>query len=1212
MLWPRWTPVVVSFAVVLTAYWLYALIVVPWIEPSISLQTRGAAEELFQESDQERKLLEVLFAPGAWELDQPKVFESRQTKLLFKDYAKQRPNAVELRPCTLIFVPDEPDLSAAERYRRAVVMEVPEGALLEFDQPVDLTQARMGRLVQGHLRGPVRIRSQGRSVGPEDDLRITTREVRISQKEITTSEKVECYWGPHFARGQQLRIELTAESPTPSGFSLGGIQTLEVQRVELVHFVVPAQAVRSLPGRASPAARASLSSTQEKPSSGSENKAGPESRRLPQPAASSSSQAPVQTGAGGQSETLVANGSSVSGGHAEEQATSSAVAEITCRGPFRFHTKNLEASFSDQVLVRYTSPDGLTDSLQCDRLLVVFKAQRVSAAKKILAQTEFSGAANAEQPSDPKGPSTSGKPPASANQPSDSSPTPKDVAKTSAQPNFESKGQPKSPVAEPAKRASFSSTRLEPERLQAIGRPAILEAPSRQTRAVAERLEYHLPTGRLLLQASQDAWICHGFHEIHAPKLDYTPGPAGQLGQGSAEGAGWLRSQADAHSGQSVHARWNQTLQLRPHQGQPLLSLLGQAEVRHTGIGQLTAEQIHLWLKHHMGADQPPSRQILVPDRLLAEEKVQLRHAQVTALVDRLEVWFEMAEPTLPPLPVRLTPPMAPKQSRSESKRDPPLLHFVSYPPLCLGTFAPVLVASALPGDGRRQFLLETHSNVQNTTFTRATDQLTAWPELVRSAANALPAPISDSTLPSTEPPSANSTALPPQIPMASGQTLATLRQESARQFEVRSKLLRALVVLAGQQSELKELILQGDVFLHETQTGQPEQQPLVVTGQQIHVVDASRPYLALTVEGQPAHVEARGLALHGPKINLHRGTNRLWIDGPGWMSLPMDRDLQGRPTGRTDTVQIHWQHRMEFDGRWVRFEDSVLASSPGWQLRTDSLEVQLQEPIAFTATRHTAHPKLHRLICRSDVLLEARSWDAQGQLSQDQVEAGDLTVDLITGDLIASGPGLFRSVRRSSTKPEAPLQEPTKEPTGQQRRQPNLLPIRPDVSATGLVFLCVEFHRSLVGNLHRREISFTDRVRTIYGPVSDWQERINWGQRAVLPPQVVFLSCDQLLVAEWTLPPSGQRFLELAAVGNTLIESAGYMARAHRLSYTEHKGLVVLEGDGRTDAELFRQPRLGAPRERVAARKIYYWPATNHLSLDSASLLEVIQPEKK
>ena len=54
----------------------------------------------------------------------------------------------------------------------------------------------------------------------------------------------------------------------------------------------------------------------------------------------------------------------------------------------------------------------------------------------------------------------------------------------------------------------------------------------------------------------------------------------------------------------------------------------------------------------------------------------------------------------------------------------------------------------------------------------------------------------------------------------------------------------------------------------------------------------------------------------------------------------------------------------------------------------------------------------------------------------------------------------------------------------------------------------------------------------------------------------------------------AGHNPMELEALSNTLVEGSTFTARAHRLTYAEEKDLLVLEGDGRTDAQLFRQPR--------------------------------------
>ena len=51
---------------------------------------------------------------------------------------------------------------------------------------------------------------------------------------------------------------------------------------------------------------------------------------------------------------------------------------------------------------------------------------------------------------------------------------------------------------------------------------------------------------------------------------------------------------------------------------------------------------------------------------------------------------------------------------------------------------------------------------------------------------------------------------------------------------------------------------------------------------------------------------------------------------------------------------------------------------------------------------------------------------------------------------------------------------------------------------------------------------------------------------------------------------------------------------------------LSVLEGDGRTDAQLFRQQRPGGPTSDAAAQKIMYWPSTNRVAIDDWRYLDL------
>lgn len=429
---------------------------------------------------------------------------------------------------------------------------------------------------------------------------------------------------------------------------------------------------------------------------------------------------------------------------------------------------------------------------------------------------------------------------------------------------------------------------------------------------------------------------------------------------------------------------------------------------------------------------------------------------------------------------------------------------------------------------------------------------------------------------------------------------------DSTQHFNIVGDLLRARIVMRGPKTELSELTVAGHVRLIETETQRPGEQPLLVTGDQLHVLDAGRPYAAVAVTGRLAHFEARGLALNGSNINLNRGTNRLWIDGPGWMNLPMDRDPQGRPVRDAGPLEIHWQDRMDFDGRTVRYEDSVVATSRFHHLRTETLEVTLSRLIRFAEPNTNVRPEIQQINCRGGAYMENRSVDEGGQASIERIQVGDLAVNMASGALSAAGPGWVRTTRRGSVQlldargGARTAMRTARRTAGSDSRDDH-----------SLTYVGVDFQRSLSGNLHRREMTFLDRVRTVYGPADSWEAVLDPDKPEELGSGGAVLNCDALTVAEMAVPNRKERAMELVATGNTLVEAASFTARASRLSYAEAKDLLILEGDGRTDAELFRQERIGAEMSRFAAGKIFFWPSTNRLNIDRGSLVDVNESSK-
>jgi lipopolysaccharide export system protein LptA len=1041
---PRLIPVFSSFGLVLVAYWFYALVVVGLIEPAAGGRVRGDGLDNPADSVDELAGLAEHFPPDHFVRHKPKMLESRQAKLLFGDYTKdpQNERKVELRPCTMIFTPDEPGVGLAERNRRAVILDAPEGALLEFDQPLELRQAKIGRLLAGQLQGPVVIRSQGKLPGPEDDLRIDTRDVDLSEQRISTSHPVEFRWGFNHGRGQGLCIDLLPDKKAPQhGPNVGGIKSLELSKVERIHLQFNKKDMAGA-----------------KPGSG-------------QPSKDAKKDAGTQP------------------------------AEITCRGPFRFDVEGKVASFRDQVDVWQIMPSGPSDHLSCEVLSIYF------------------------------------------------------VPKKKANPAAGAAKQAGGPKAGGGK-GDAGPLDLEPQRIEATGNPVAVHAPSRMVEARGQRLEYDLQSGRTVLGGSEEVFLTQGANQIHARSVQYQPAGPGRLGQILAEGPGWLVGQSPDKPDDQLEARWNKQLQVRPHQQNQVISLAGSVELYFRGVGRLVADEVHFWLTEKPDPAKS-GRATLQPDRMLARKDVRIHHPQMDAAVNQMEVWFE----NLPPQPGAKPEAGGPLAVRADG--GPPRL--ADWVPRIFGPAAWTVRSTAL-GAVRLMRLTMARQGV---------------------APTAIPSgPLPPAQIPLDPVPPGQGPAVSAGPPLPSQQ-----------RFDVVGDLLQVQVLVRGRKTELSELVVEGNVRLLEQQTEKPGERPMLVSGQRIHVVDASTPGAAVAVTGQPAHFEARGLELDGSNINLNRGTNRLWIDGPGWMTLPMDRDMDGRQARDAGPLEIHWQQRMDFDGRTVQFEDSVVATSRSHQLRTETMDVTLSQPIRFADTKSSVRPDVQRLVCRGGAYMENRSVDQQGQASVDRVQMGDLAVDLATGDLTGAGPGWFRSIRQGSSQGlEGRLGNlASRQPAG-----------RPSPDDPSLTYISVDFQRSLTGNLRRREMAFANAVKTVYGSVDSWDAVLDPDKPERLGPRGAVLTCDQLAVAEMPTANRTQRATELVASGNTLVEAAAYTARASRISYADLKGLLILEGDGRSDAELFRQERVGAEMSRFAARKIYYWPATNRLSIDDASMMEV------
>jgi hypothetical protein len=115
-------------------------------------------------------------------------------------------------------------------------------------------------------------------------------------------------------------------------------------------------------------------------------------------------------------------------------------------------------------------------------------------------------------------------------------------------------------------------------------------------------------------------------------------------------------------------------------------------------------------------------------------------------------------------------------------------------------------------------------------------------------------------------------------------------------------------------------------------------------------------------------------------------------------------------------------------------------------------------------------------------------------------------------------------------------------------------------------------------------------RVRAMVAAVADWEQRLDPDAERV-PERATRISCDQVQIVQWTPRGSDQPTTEILANSNARIVGSNFEATAERLSYNERTDLLVIEGDGRQDANLWFQQQPGAKRDHLVAGKILYRP---------------------
>jgi hypothetical protein len=153
-----------------------------------------------------------------------------------------------------------------------------------------------------------------------------------------------------------------------------------------------------------------------------------------------------------------------------------------------------------------------------------------------------------------------------------------------------------------------------------------------------------------------------------------------------------------------------------------------------------------------------------------------------------------------------------------------------------------------------------------------------------------------------------------------------------------------------------------------------------------------------------------------------------------------------------------------------------------------------------------------------------------------------------------------------------------------------------------------MKFTKSLTGNKNQKDLTFHGQVRAAYSVVTSWTATLEDDDPNRLGPEACVLHSENLQIVDMSptgASAGGARSMEFHALDNVIAEGTNFHARCARLSYAQAKDQLIFEGDGRSDAELYRQDGPGTHADTFKAQKIIYFPKTKQVNVDGIRSFE-------
>jgi len=676
---------------------------------------------------------------------------------------------------------------------------------------------------------------------------------------------------------------------------------------------------------------------------------------------------------------------------------------------------------------------------------------------------------------------------------------------------------------------------------------------------------------------------------VVASSLTYVHDDSRPIGTLQAQGPGRIGGFLSSGSGeteepQPFSAAWNGSLSLELIKNEHVLAIDQGMEVDYGTVGKLTARAMTLWFREippnpyvETNGDEPAIR--LIPHRGLLEESVRISSENLTGEVNRLEMWFrhQISHEGYSRAP-------DPDPRRADATRSNPL-NALSDPETTNSHFAPLEVT----GDTLQVALLMT-------------------PEEAKLSQLSI---LGNVRLAETEP-------WQPGEPMlnCTGDSVYALRLNAAdaqlimrgrpASFSGRGLGLSSQNIVLDLGANRVRIDGAGRLKLKippdkNALPFDPPSEPLYVSWTDRLIVEGNVAQFHGNVTAQLEREDSKS-SLEAPQINVY-------LDRPLQFDQLQPEETTpggGSPLGGPRPIQVR-------DPRG-EVRSAITVNEP-YPYRPDSSAIMLasaQEippygnptatiPYGRRVEPDSETPQVERIECIGGVVIKNNSFKGPLQISQETINVQNLTYFVQTGAIVASGRGVVESVRYGvpSLDSVAAGREPNRDPN----RRPGRLPDRSSVPEAELGYCELRFRDGLRGNLDDREVYVRGKVFCLYGPVGDWNERIDASAADRLPSNTALINCNEVAVVILNDSATNSARLDIVASGNVVMEgvydAVEYTAQAERVSYDESKSLITLVGSEYDNATLYRQERVGSPQVGVSGERLLFNPVTNDLRIE-------------